>query len=378
MTPARQRVIPSFSDGASPLPAPAETALFEDLRQLVSSARQRVASSVNSEMISLYWQVGCRIKRDVLQSSRAAYGQQIVRRCADFLSAEFGAGWGFRTLQHCVRAAYTFSESEIVYAMRTQLTWTHLRTLLPFDDELKRLFYLEMAAHEHWSTRDLDEKIDALLYERTAISRRPEATIRAELAKTAATGELSPDLVFRSSYFFALTGLRDVYSESALEDAILAQIETAIEEFGSDFAFLGRQRRITIDSTDYKMDLLFFHRSLRRLIVVDLKLGRFKPEYEGQMKLYLRYLDRNDRKPGEESPIGLILCSEGNTEHIEYLVLDEDNIRVAQYFTQLPPKDMLRQKLQRAVAIANEHFRDRTGADNLLQSPVPHLSQETP
>ena len=314
--------------------------LFSDLRDLVRSARQRVAVAVNSEAISLYWQVGCRIKKDILKGGRGAYGEET-------------------TIQHCVRVAYTFTEAEIVYALRTQLSWTHVRALMGIDDELKRMFYLEMAAHEHWSTRRMEEKIDAMLFERTAISRKPEAVIRAELAKVGERGELTPDLVFRSSYFFSLTGLRDDYSESDLEDAILAQIETAIEEFGTDFAFLGRQRRITIDATDYKMDLLFFHRSLRRLVVVDLKLGRFKPEYEGQMRLYLRYLDRNERKHGEESPIGLILCSEGNTEHIEYLMLDEENIRVAQYFTQLPSKELLRGKLQRAVAIAGETLAER-------------------
>jgi len=355
-----RKTIPHADNICSPL-SEHPTQLFADLRKLVLSARQRVAASVNSESISLYWNIGCRIKKDILKGGRGAYGEETVKQCAKYLTEEFGSGWGFRTVQHCVRAAYTFTEKEIVYALRTQLSWTHLRSLMGFDDELKRLFYLEMAAHEHWGTRQLDEKIDTMLFERTAISRKPESVIRAELDKVGETGELTPDVVFRSSYFFSLTGLKDNYSESDLEDAILAQIETAIEEFGTDFAFLGRQRRITIDSTDYKMDLLFFHRSLRRLVVVDLKLGRFKPEYEGQMRLYLKYLDRNERKIGEESPIGLILCSEGNTEHIEYLMLDEENIRVAQYFTQLPSKEVLRGKLQRAIAIAGETLADKRG-----------------
>lgn len=201
-------------------PSPALHRLFDDLKDMILSSRRRVAVAVNSEAISLYWSVGCRIKTDILKGGRAVYGEETIKRCAEFLASEFGSGWGYRTIQHCVRAAYTFSEAEIVYALRTQLSWTHLRSLMSFDDELK--------------------------------------------------------------------------------------------------------------------------------------LGRFKPEYEGQMRLYLKYLDRNERKQGEESPIGLILCSEGNTEHIEYLMLDEENIRVAQYFTQLPSKELLRGKLQRAVAIAGE------------------------
>lgn len=139
--------------------------------------------------------------------------------------------------------------------------------------------------------------------------------------------------------------------------AILSQIQLFIKEMGTDFAFLDRQKRITVDAVDYYIDLLFFHRGLKRLIAIDLKLGKFKPEYEGQMLLYLRYLNKNERKEGEESPIGLILCSEGNTEHIEYLMLDEDSpIKVAQYYTKLPDKKVLSEKLRRAISIAREHY----------------------
>lgn len=338
-----------------------EKRLFADLRELVLSAKRRVAATVNSEIVLLYWSIGMRIKTDILKNRRAAYGEELVLRVATFLSDEFGNGWGFQTVRHCVRAAYTFRKKEIVYALRTQLTWTHLRSLMAIDDKLKRQFYLEMCAHEHWSTREMDAKIDSLLYERTAISGKPEKLIKKELEKAHADGELSPDLVFRSSYFLTLSGLRDEYTETDLENAVLREIEANLQEFGHDFAFMGRQRRITIDQTDYKMDLLFYHRSLRRIIVVDLKLGKFKPEYEGQMKLYLRYLDKHERKEWEESPMGLILCSAGNTEHIEYLMLDETarDIRVAQYFAGLPSKALLKRKLQRAIAIAQSQVSDR-------------------
>lgn len=338
-----------------------EKQLFRDLRELVSSARRRVATTVNAESVMLYWSVGMRIKIDILKNKRAAYGEEIVKKASNFLTAEFGGGWGFQTVRHCVRAAYTFSKKDIVYALRTQLMWTHLRSLMAISDDLKRQFYLEMCAHEHWSTREMDEKIDGLLYERTAISRKPERLIKKELEKAHVDGELTPDLVFRSSYFLTLSGLRDEYTETDLEDAVLREIEANLQELGHDFAFMGRQRRITIDQTDYKMDLLFYHRSLRRIIVVDLKLGKFKPEYEGQMKLYLRYLDRHERKEWEDAPLGLILCSEGNTEHIEYLMLDdkEQNIRVAQYFAGLPSKAILRRKLHRAIAIAQEQMIER-------------------
>ena len=177
---------------------------------------------------------------------------------------------------------------------------------------------MEMARIEHWDTRTLDEKIDGMLYERTALSRKPDELIKQELQQIQETNSLTPEVVFRSSYFLDTLGLADTYSEKELEDAILVNLQSFIKEMGSDFAFLDRQKRITVDAVDYRIDLLFFHRGLKRLVAIDLKLGKFKPEYEGQMLLYLRYLNKNERKEGEESPIGLILCSEGNTEHIEY------------------------------------------------------------
>ena len=247
-----------------------------------------------------------------------------------------------------------------MYALRTQLTWTHLRSLMGVKDELARSFYIEMCHIEHWDTRTLDKKIEGQLYERTAISRKPENIIKNELAQVKTTNQLLPDLVFRSSYFLDMLGLPDSFSEKDLESAIITQIQQFINELGTDFAFLSRQKRITVDSIDYYIDLLFFHRGLRRLVAIDLKLGKFKPEYEGQMLLYLRYLNKNERKQNEESPIGLILCSEGNTEHIEYLMLDEESpVKVAQYYTQLPDKQLLSEKLQRAIAIAKEHYMEQ-------------------
>ena len=224
------------------------------------------------------------------------------------------------------------------------------------SDPLARQFYMQMCYYEHWDTRTLDEKIAGQLYERTAISRRPEEVIKATLDETAEKNILVPDLVFRSSYFLDALGLPDSFSEKDLESAIISQMQEFLSEMGTDFAFLARQKRITVDATDYYIDLLFYHRGLRRLVAIDLKLGKFKPEHEGQMRLYLRYLNQNERREGEESPIGLILCSEGNTEHIEYLMLDEQSpIKVAQYYTQLPDKKVLSEKLQRAIAIAREH-----------------------
>lgn len=292
----------------------------------------------------------------MLYNQRADYGKQVLKNVSKQLVNKYGAGWGYEKLKHCVRSAYLFTEDEIRYATRTQLNWTHIRILMGVSDPLARQFYLEMAHIERWSTRDLEDKIDGQLYERTAISRRPEDVIKQELKKVHETHAVVPDMVFRSTYFLDILGLPDVFSEEELENAVLNQVEEFMHEMGSDFTLVERQKRITIDSVDYKMDLVFFHRTLRRFIVVDLKLGKFKPAYEGQMLLYLRYLNAHEKHEWEESPIGLILCSEGNTEHIEYLMLDESSpIKVAQYYTQLPDKKVLAERLQRAIAIAKEY-----------------------
>ena len=332
-----------------------EIVLFNDVCNIIDQTRNKIAVYVNTEVCLTNWYVGKRIKEDVLYNQRAEYGKQILKNLSRRLTAQYGSGWSIYKLQHCVRAAHTCTEHELVYATRTQLSWTHLRSLMGVKDSLERQFYAQMCTIEHWDTRTLDEKIDQQLYQRTAISRKPEEVIKKELQEARNNNQLLPDMVFRSSYILDMLGLPDVFSESDLETAIITQIEDFIKELGSDFTFVARQKRITVDAVDYYIDLLFFHRELRRLVAIDLKLGKFKPEYEGQMLLYLRYLNQNERKQWEESPIGLILCSEGNTEHVEYLMLDENSpIKVAQYYTQLPDKKLLAAKLKKAIAIARE------------------------
>lgn len=219
---------------------------------------------------------------------------------------------------------------------------------------------MEMCTIENWSVKTLIQKIDNQLFEQTALSKKPDEIVRKELMETKETKSLSPDMIFRSTYFLDMLNLPKNFSENDLESAILSQIQEFLRELGNDFAFLERQKRITVDATDYYLDLLFYHRGLRRLVAIELKLGKFKPEHEGQMLLYLRYLNRYEKKEGEESPIGLILCSEGNTEHVEYLMLDKDSpIKVAQYYTQLPDRDLLLQKLRKAIEIAKEQLAER-------------------
>jgi predicted nuclease of restriction endonuclease-like (RecB) superfamily len=224
------------------------------------------------------------------------------------------------------------------------------------EDTLKRDFYIEMCKLEKWSTRTLQERIQSMLFERTAISKKPEQTIKNDLSLLNKEQKLSADLVFKDPYVLDFLGLKDTYSEKDLESAIIAELQRFISELGSDFAFLARQKRITIDTTDYYIDLLFYHRRLKCLVAIDLKIGNFEASYKGQMELYLRYLEKYEQVEGENSPIGLILCSGKNAEHVELLQLDKSNIRLADYLTILPSQEVLKQKLHRAIELARNRF----------------------
>jgi len=252
-----------------------------------------------------------------------------------------------------------------VNALRTQLSWTHIRTILSIDGELKRTFYIEMCRLEKWSTRTLRERINSMLYERTAISKKPEETIQKELEQLGEGGPITPDLVFRDPYVLDFLGLKDTYSEKDLESAIVAELQRFIIELGTDFAFLARQKRIAIDNRDYYLDLLFYHRRLKSLVAIDLKIGEFDAAFKGEMELYLAWLEKHESVEGENPPIGLILCAGKNPEHVELLRLHKSNIKVADYFTILPPKEVLLDKLHKAIAIARNRLghRDEEGPD---------------
>ncbi|MCF2504227.1 PDDEXK nuclease domain-containing protein [Dyadobacter sp. CY107] len=330
------------------------TELISSVRQLIKESRARVAVAVNAEITMLYYQIGKRINEDVLGNSRAEYGKQIVSALSADLIAEYGSGWGEKHLRHCMHFANMFPDSSIVYALRRQLSWTHFRTLIHIEDRLKRDFYLEICRIENWSSRQLDERIKSMLYERTAISKKPEETIVNDLNLLRDKQKLNPDLVFRDPYFLDFLGLKDVYSEKDLETSIIVELQKFIIELGSDFAFMARQKRITIDNCDYFIDLLFYHRRLRCLVAIDLKMGAFEAGFKGQMELYLRFLEKYEQAEGENAPIGLILCSGKNKEHVELMQLDQSNIRVADYLTALPSQELLQEKLHKAVEIARQ------------------------
>ena len=331
--------------------------LVDDLRQIINQTRSRVAINVNAELTLMYWHIGERINREVLGNARAEYGKQIVATVSRQLQSEYGnKGFEPRTIRRMMQFASLFPDIQIVTPLVTQLSWTHFLLVMPIKDPLAREFYLTMAANERWSKRTLEAKIDDMLYERTAIATKPNELIKQELTELRDNNVLTPDLVFKSPYFLEFTGLKGMYSEKSLEDSLVAHLEQFILELGNGFTFVERQKRMIIDGEDFYLDLLFYHRRLHRLIAIDLKLGKFKAQYKGQMELYLRWLEAHEMEPGEEQPLGLLLCTEGGDEQIELLQLDKSGIKVAQYMTELPSKELLQRQLHKGLEAARQRW----------------------
>lgn len=330
--------------------------LFSEISGMIAAAKERVAVAVNAELTMLYWNVGNRINKEILGEQRADYGKRIVIELSDSLTMEFGEGWTSRQLFYCMRFAETFPDSKIVNTLCSQLSWSHFRLIFPIDDPLKREFYIEMCKIEHWSVRTLRGRISSMMYERTAIAKKPEAVVKKDIAALRDEGRMSADLAFRDPYVLDFLGLHGAFSEKELEKALVADMRNAILELGGDMAFLAEQKRISVDNEDYYLDLLFFHRRLRRLVAIDLKIDTFKAEYKGQMELYLKWLEKNERRKGEKKPIGLILCAGKNEEHVELLELGRSNIRVASYMTELPPRKVLEEKFRLAIEAARNRL----------------------
>lgn len=332
-----------------------ENKIISDIRNLIEQSRHQVAAAVNAGMTLMYWHIGERINREILGGERAAYGKQIVATVSQQLTEEYGGSqFSVKNLNRMRLFAERFPDLSIWTPLVSKLSWSHFLQVISIDDNLKRQFYLTMAADQRWSKRTLKAKIDGMLYERTAIAKQPDEVILHDLELLRDEREMSADLTFHDPYFLDFLGLEGEYSEKDLESAIVGELQKFITEMGNDFAFMARQKRITVDDEDYYIDLLFFNRRLRCMVAIDLKLTDFKAAYKGQMELYLRWLEKHEMLEGENKPIGLVLCTGKNEEHVELMHLHESNIRVAEYLMKLPDKKLLEQKLQKAVEIAKE------------------------
>ena len=328
--------------------------LFEQIKNLIEQTKNNVAIVVNSSLTMMYWEIGNKINQDILKNQRAEYGKEIVVTLSRQLQDNFGKGFDEKNLRRMMQFANAIEKQKVVTLSR-QLSWSHFLALLPLQDTLKIEFYAQMSIVQNWGVRTLRERIDSMLYERTALSKQPDELIKYELDNIKQE-EFSKNMILKDPYFLDFLDINDRYLEKDLEDAILRSIEQFIFELGVGFSFIERQKRIIIDGEDFKIDLLFYNRKLKRLVAIDLKIGRFKAEYKGQMELYLKWLSKYEKEEGENEPLGIILCADKKEEQIELLELEKSGIHVAQYLTVLPPKEILEAKLHQAIESAKAKY----------------------
>ena len=339
--------------------------LYADICTLVEEARNYVASTANATMTLMYWKIGKRLSIELAENQESKYGKQILSQLATKLQMQFGErGFQEKNIRRMIQFALIYTDEQIVVSLIRQLSWTHFIALIPIKDHLKREFYAVMCQTERWNVKTLRQKIDGMLYERTLISGKPDEMIKSELENLRSTNTLTADLVFKSPYFLDFTGLKGMYSEKSLEDSLITSIEQFIMELGVGFSFVERQKRMIIDGEDFHLDLLFYHRKLKRLIAIDIKLDKFKAAYKGQMELYLRWLDKYEKQEGEETPLGLILCAEGGHEQIELLQLNNSGINVAEYLTELPDRQLLKERIHKELELKRQLFITREEAEN--------------
>ncbi len=323
--------------------------LLTDIRSLIDEAKTRVAIKVNQEMTLLYWNIGKRIQENVLNSERAEYGEQVIAKLSEQLVGEYGKGFSQANIFKMITLYENFSDENIFLTLSRKLSWSHFIEILSIKDPLKRDFYAQMAQLDNWSVRTLREKIGKMLFERTAIAQEPKHVIDNSIGLVNEEGRLNPKLFLQNPYILDFLNLPSTYNETELEQAILNEIQKFLLELGAGFCFVERQKRLAVGDRDYYVDLLLYNRYLRRLVVIELKPTHFKPAHKGQMEFYLRWLDKYEKKGDDKPPIGIILCAENGQQEVELFDLNESGIHVAEYWTELPSKQILEQKIHEIV-----------------------------
>lgn len=333
--------------------------LYNKISNQIEESKKNVERQINKEITILYWKIGKNIKEKILNNDKPEYGKFVIKEISQRLVSDYGRGFSEKNIFRMLKFFEYFKDFEKVSTLSRKLTWSHMVELLKIHENLKREFYITMSLNEHWNVRVLREKISSAFFERTIISKKPEQTIINDLELLNKNDKMSTDLFFRDPYILDFLNLKDTYSEKDFENAIIHELEKFILEMGNDFAFLARQKRIIIDGEDYYIDLLFYHRKMKRLVVIELKLDKFRPEYKGQVELYLKWLNRYEKAKGEESPIAIILCATKSNMITELLELRDSGIHVAQYLTQYVPKKVLENKLFESIERAKIQLEQR-------------------
>jgi predicted nuclease of restriction endonuclease-like (RecB) superfamily len=328
-----------------------ESELLSELSALIEESRQFVARQANSVLTMLFWNVGKRINETILQNKRAEYGKQIIPTVSAQLESKYGRNFAEKNVRRMMQFADQFPDEQIVVPLARQLSWSHFIILLPIKNQEAKLFYAQKAIAENMGKRELRKQIEIKTFERTDIA-------NAQLSLQSSI----PLNTFKDPYILDFLNLKDNYLENDLETAILQELECFILEVGKGFAFIERQKRMIIDGEDFYLDLLFYHRTLKRLVAIELKLGKFQAKHKGQMELYLKWVNKYERQEGENAPVGLILCAESSREQVELLEMHKDGIMVAEYWTELLPKKDLEQKIHTLLAEAKERLEKNKNA----------------
>lgn len=348
--------------------------VHKNIVALLQSARQATARTVNALITATYWEIGKRIVEfEQGGAGRAAYGEELIQRLADDLTQQFGRGFSRQNL-HQMRAFYlAWPVEQICQTLSGKsesfsfpLPWSSYVRLLSVKDRQARSFYEKEALRSGWSVRQLDRQINSQFYERSALSRNKAAMLRK--AETILPEDvITPEQAIKDPYVLEFLDLKDEYSETDLEAALIHRLEDFLFELGDDFAFVGRQRRLRIGDEWYRVDLLFFHRRLKTLVVIDLKIGKFTHADAGQMHLYLNYAREHWMREGENPPIGLILCAQKDSAVARYALEGLSNkVLAAEYRTVLPDAELIAKELdktRRALAvkkITESKFRGKT------------------
>ena len=319
--------------------------LVQELSLLIEQSKQQVQRAANSTLTLLFWHVGKRINDEILNNERAQYGKQIVASVSEQLELKYGRNFVLRNVQRMMQFATNFEDFTIVSPLATQLTWSHFIELFPLKSIESKMYYAQNAIAQNWGKRELRNQITRKAFERNEIASIQVAIEQPELINT-----------FKDPFILDFLNLKNTFLEDDLESAILRELESFILELGKGFAFLERQKRMIIDGDDFYLDLLFYNRNLKRLVAIELKIGKFEAAHKGQMELYLKWLNKYEKQEGENEPIGLILCAESNKEQIELLEMHKDGIMVAEYWTVMPPKEELEAKLHQLLIETKERI----------------------
>jgi predicted nuclease of restriction endonuclease-like (RecB) superfamily len=354
----------------------AYVAVLADVSDLLESARRAAARSVNAVMTTSYWAIGRRIiEFEQEGEDRAAYGIRLIARLAVDLTKRFGRGYGPVNLSQMRKFYLTWPNSEIFQTAsekldrqhpslplpRFPLSWSHYVSLLSVKKPEARGFYEAEALRCGWTVRQLDRQIDTRFYERTLLSRNKAAMLR-KGEKAVPDDVLTPEEEIKDPFVLEFLNLKDEYSESDLEEALIRHLETFLLELGNDFTFVGRQRRLRIDDEWFRVDLVFFHRRLRCLVLIDLKLDKLTAGDVGQMHLYCNYAREHWTHPSENPPVGLILCAEHRSGVARYALEGLPNkILAAEYRMTLPSEETLAAELTRSRKMLEERGSKPTG-----------------